>query len=88
MYKPITKDEIIVMILMSSFAVLYRILDDFCADSIHDDTPLSKIINLSVPKMTWLTDWLLSFGSRLEILSPDSIKKQLKEEVEKMAAKF
>ena len=29
MYKPITKDEIIVMILMSSFAVLYRILDDF-----------------------------------------------------------
>ncbi len=29
MYKPITKDEIIVMILMFSFAVLYRILDDF-----------------------------------------------------------
>lgn len=29
MYKPITKDEIIVMILMHSFAALYRILDDF-----------------------------------------------------------
>ena len=67
---------------------IYRILDDFCADSIQDDTPFSKILTLSVPKMPWLTDWLLSFGSRLEILSPDSIKKQLKEEVEKMAAKF
>ena len=85
MYKPITKDEIIVMILMSSFAVLYRILDDFCADKVEDDTPLSKILTLTVPKMSWLTDWLLSFGSRLEILSPSSIKKQLKEEIKKMA---
>ena len=72
----------------SSNKDVYRILDDFCADSIQDDTPLSKILTLTVPKMPWLTDWLLSFGSRLEILSPDSIKKQLKEEVEKMAAKF
>lgn len=67
---------------------IYRILDDFCADKVQDDTPLSKILTLTVPKMPWLTDWLLSFGSRLEILSPVSIKKQLKEEIEKMAAKF
>ena len=67
---------------------IYRILDDFCADKVQDDTPLSKILTLTVPKMPWLTDWLLSFGSRLEILSPVSIKKQLKEEIKKMAAKF
>ena len=64
---------------------IYRILDDFCADKVEDDTPLSKILTLTVPKMSWLTDWLLSFGSHLEILSPKSIKKQLKEEIEKMA---
>ncbi len=64
---------------------IYRILDDFCADKVEDDTSLSKILTLTVPNMPWLTDWLLSFGSRLEILSPGSIKKQLKEEIEKMA---
>ena len=67
---------------------LSRILDDFKADSIEEDTPQTKILTMTVHKMPWLVDYLLSFGSRLTLLEPEEIIKELKTEIHKMQKGF
>ena len=67
---------------------LSRILDDFKADSIEEDTPQTKILTMTVHKMPWLVDYLLSFGSRLTLLEPEEIIKELKTEIHKMQEGF
>ena len=65
---------------------LSRILDDFKADSIEEDTPQTKILTMTVHKMPWLVDYLLSFGSRLTLLEPEEIFKEIKSEIQKMCS--
>ena len=67
---------------------LSRILDDFKADSIEDDTQQTKILTMTVHKMPWLVDYLLSFGSRLTLLEPEEIFKEIKSEIHKMQKGF
>ena len=65
---------------------LSRILDDFKADSIEEDPPQTKILTMTVHKMPWLVDYLLSFGSRLTLLEPEEIFKEIKSEIQKMCS--
>ena len=65
---------------------LSRILDDFKADSIEDDSQQTKILTMTVHKMPWLVDYLLSFGSRLTLLEPEEIFKEIKSEIQKMCS--
>lgn len=66
---------------------VYRIMDEYKVSSVEDAGDCQKILTFQMPQIFWLTDWLLSFGSRLEVLEPESVRLSVKEEIRKMAEK-
>lgn len=70
---------------------VYRILDEFKVDLIEDSSENGencKILTLTIPKFYWLIDYLLSFGSRLKVISPEEIRTELFEEYRRCMNNF
>ena len=51
-----------------SKSAVYRIMDEYCVESIEDTEDGTKIITLSLPEIYWLTYYLISFGTDLKFL--------------------
>lgn len=66
---------------------IYRLLDEFKVDSIEDDTQETKILTMTIHKMYWLIDYLLSFSSRITLLEPKDVVYELNCEIKKMYEK-
>lgn len=65
-------------------SVAYRIEEEFDSSLIVKDGDQHFIVQVDMPYDAWLQGYLLSYGGALEILSPQSIKKSIQEEIIKM----
>lgn len=62
----------------------YRLYDEFEPDDIKQQTDGSYIVEVEMPNDAWLHNYLLSFGSGVEVLEPQDIRERLKKEVLKI----
>ena len=67
-----------------SKSAVYRIMDEYCVESIEDTEDGTKIITLSLPEIYWLTYYLISFGTELEVLAPQKIRNNIAEEIRRI----
>ena len=67
-----------------SKSAVYRIMDEYCVESIEDTEDGTKIITLSLPEIHWLTYYLISFGTELEVLAPQKIRNNIAEEIRRI----
>lgn len=65
----------------------YRVYDEFDETQIERQADGDFIVRARMPKDAWLTGFLLSFGTQVEVLSPDSLKNVLAEQVKKIYEK-
>lgn len=63
--------------------LFYRIKEELPEVEIE---PYEKYMTVRTqqPKGSWLTSYLLSFGSAIEVIEPDEVKAQIKEEIQKL----
>ena len=62
----------------------YRVYDEFEATEIKEKENGSLLVSVEMPQDNWLTGYLLSFGSTVEILEPSWLRKALAIEAEKI----
>lgn len=67
-----------------SKSAVYRIMDEYSVESIEDTEDGTKIITLSLPEIYWLTYYLISFGTELEVLAPQKIRNNIAEEIRRI----
>lgn len=67
-------------------SMAFRIYDEFRTGTINKSGD-SLIVEAAVPDGEWLYNYLLSFGSSLEILEPSDLRKSYKKEIEKILKK-
>lgn len=63
---------------------VYRILDEYKVDIIEETGDSAKILTLTVPDIYWIKSWILSFGAFMQVLEPEKIRMEIREEIEKM----
>ncbi|MDG5473121.1 YafY family protein [Jeotgalibacillus sp. ET6] len=66
----------------------YRVYDDFNADEITLEGDGSYRINANLPGGEWLFNFLLSYGSLLEVMEPKPIRSELARRIKKMAENY
>nr|WP_277753242.1 YafY family protein [Metabacillus mangrovi] len=66
----------------------YRIYDDFHADDITVEEDGSYTIHANVPGGEWIFNYLLSYGSLLEVIEPKQIRSELGRRIKHMAQKY
>ncbi|MCR5762051.1 MAG: YafY family transcriptional regulator [Treponema sp.] len=81
-------NQMLHLVLKVSSSSVYRIMDEYfvekemsCSD--EKDGEFS-IINVQVPDAYWLYNWLLSFGTEIEILEPSFVKEKFANIVRQM----
>lgn len=57
----------------------YRVYDEFDASQIEEQENGDLIVTSKMPEDMWLTGWLLSFGTQVEIIKPQYLRKVLAE---------
>ena len=77
-----------------------RIMDEYRIDSIQDLTQNeaqdsskrncgnAKIITLSLPDVYWLKSYLISFGTELEVIAPENVRKSVICEIQNMNSQW
>lgn len=58
----------------------YRVYDEFDKNQVQRQENGDLIASAKMPEDAWLTGFLLSFGTQVEILSPDYLKEILAEQ--------
>ncbi len=66
----------------------YRVYDEFDETQIERQENGGFIVRAKMPEDAWLTGFLLSFGTQVEILSPDSLKAVLAEQAKNIYEKY
>ncbi len=66
----------------------YRVYDEFDETQIERQENDGFIVSAKMPEDAWLTGFLLSFGTQVEILSPDSLKAVLAEQAKNIYEKY
>ena len=66
----------------------YRIYDDFYENEAEKQPDGSFIVTTTLPDNNWLYGYLLSYGKYIEVMEPKSIRKNIKEEVQKILKKY
>ncbi|RRK09747.1 YafY family transcriptional regulator [Lactiplantibacillus garii] len=69
-------------------ALQYRISENFPADQVAPQADGSFIITSQFTDSDWLLTFLLSFGAGLEVLAPQSLRKRVRAELQKMLAHY
>lgn len=63
--------------LQFSPCVVHRLYDDFDADDIIVENNGACSIKISLPETDWIYGYILSFGSNVEVISPEHIQKRI-----------
>lgn len=66
----------------------YRVYDEFDINQIQLQKDGSLTVSAHMPEDDWLIGFLLSFGTRVEIIEPLSLKKAVAEKVKEMYEKY
>ena len=69
--------DLIHLELRFSSCVAHRLYDDFDADDIIVESNGTCGIKIYIPETDWVYGYILSFGSDVEVISPDHIKKRI-----------
>lgn len=76
------------IVLLFSNKIAYRVYDEFDeAQMIHQKNG-DLLVNAEMPIDTWLIGYLLSFGTQVEIIKPDDLKKILAKEAHAIFQKY
>lgn len=74
--------------LLVNVSSIYMILDEYAVEKMKDLPGKSnsdeKIVTLKMPKVPWLVNWVLSFGSSVKVIEPEWLKEAVLHEVEKI----
>ncbi|MDE6203679.1 MAG: YafY family transcriptional regulator [Lachnospiraceae bacterium] len=68
--------------------IAYRVYDEFDIDQIQLQKDGSLVVSAQMPEDDWLTGFLLSFGTQVEIIEPLSLKNTVTEKVLEMYKKY
>ncbi len=63
--------------------IMHRVYDDYDEDVIKRNADGTCDVTLVMPEDEWVYGYILSFGSHVEVLSPDSLRKKIVERLEK-----
>lgn len=66
----------------------YRVYDEFDINQIQPQKDGSLLVCACMPEDDWLTGYLLSFGTQVEIIEPLSLKETMKEKVKELYEKY
>ncbi|MEI6100212.1 MAG: YafY family protein [Eubacteriales bacterium] len=89
-----TYDESAVPVQIISFklhidaAVAYRVYDEFDESEIQPMDDGSFTVSASFPEGDWVYGYILSFGSSVEVLEPDSMRKEIAARIDRMRQKY
>ncbi|GFZ32088.1 DeoR family transcriptional regulator [Clostridium zeae] len=80
--------EKIKLILKISPEGAYRVYDDFDEENIAKNKDGSYTVSVSMPKGEWIYNYLLSFGTVLEVIEPQSIREEIAIRLNNMLSKY
>jgi len=66
----------------------YRVYDDFHENEVEKQPDGSFFVTTTLPDNNWLYGYLLSYGKYIEVIEPKSIRKNIKEEAQKILKKY
>ena len=68
--------------------VAYRIYDEFCEQDIIKNEDGSFNIEMSLPNDYWLYGYILSFGTSVDVLEPQTVRDEIARQAEKIKSKY
>ncbi|MDV4149910.1 YafY family protein [Clostridium sp. AL.422] len=83
-----TPKKQIQLILRISSKGAYRVYDDFSEDNITVNEDESYTVVVSMPEGEWLYNYLLSYGTMLEVIEPKNIRKEIASRLDNMLNKY
>ena len=86
--KPEMEGELLSLKLCFSKEILYRVFDEFKHDEIAIQPDGTAIVSTQMPDQKWLIRHLLSYGKHMKILSPDSLKCRMKQEIAEVLSNY
>lgn len=66
----------------------YRVFDEFEEKEIVKNQDGSFTVNTTLPEVEWMFNYILSFGTTVEVLSPQSIREIIQDKLEKLFKKY
>ena len=66
----------------------YRVYDEFEDSEINKKTDGSFIINVEYPENEWVYGYILSFGEYVKVLSPERVRRTIKDKIEKILKNY
>jgi len=66
----------------------FRVYDEFSEDCIYKNNDGSFIVKISFPDDAWVYDYLLSFGTAMDILEPESVRMEIVRKAENIKNKY
>lgn len=81
-------DDYPLIVLRFPKEMAYRVYDEFDADQIEKQENGDLIASARMPEGAWLLSFLLSFGTQVEILSPDYLREEIVRQAEKILKKY
>lgn len=72
------------LILKFERQALYRVYDEFSPENITVNRDGSFTVTTKLPDDNWLYGFILSFGSSVKVISPESVREHLSEELDKI----
>lgn len=69
-------------------ALAYRVYDEFDINQVHRQENGDLLVTAPMPQDAWLTGFLLSFGTRVEVVRPRRLREALAEEVKNLYEKY
>ena len=66
----------------------YRVYDEFEDSEINKKADGSFIVNVEFPENEWVYGYILSFGEYVKVLSPERVKRTIKNKIEKILKNY
>ncbi|MCL2638221.1 MAG: YafY family transcriptional regulator [Oscillospiraceae bacterium] len=63
---------------------LYRLCDDYDDDMLHDNGDGTFTVSMYFPEDEWVYGYILSFGTAVKVIAPESVREVIKERAEKI----
>ena len=82
------KFKTITLKLEISKKMAYRVYDEFEDSEITKKDDGSFVINVEYPENEWVYGYILSFGEYLKVLSPERVKRTIKNKIEKILKNY
>lgn len=81
-------DDYPLIVLRFPREMAYRVYDEFDVNQIEKQENGELITSARMPEGAWLLSFLLSFGTQVEILSPDYLREEIVRQAEKILKKY